>query len=401
MNEDVVSVRPSAGWRELFSAVLLGRGFEGLAEVLHRVTGRPVTIEVTGDGVLAAAGSYDELAQTEADSPLTLFDPGPEVGPSIAETGEAATLPAARRGGWWIAPIVMDGAVVATVNLCDPGATCSPADLLALEQAASTAALQLLLDRVRTEREIQVWGDFATELLEDPTADRVRRHAHRFGFDLDEPYRAVIVEPAGRPPFRFAGRCQTIISGLVSRPFLSTERDSRLLLAIGDELPWRRLAERLAETLGTSLRVGVGGREPLCNLRRSVCDADAALRMRSTTGEPTVAIFDDLGIWRILARAPDVDLDEFVTRWLGPLIRYDGTRHAELVKSLTTYFAANGDLDVAAARLFVHRNTLKYRLSRITEISGVDLHDAHQRLHLELACEAWTVRQATSRDPSG
>ncbi len=388
------------GWLELFSPVLLERGLEGLAEVLHRVTGRPVTIEATGDGILATAGYQDDLAQPGAELPLTLFDPGPELGPSLTDMAEAAALPAARRGDWWIAPIVMDGAAVATVNLCDPGATCSPADLVSLEQAASTAALQLLLDRLRTEREIQVWGDFATELLEDPTAERVRRHARRFGFDLDEPYRAVVVEPAGRPPFRFAGRCQTIISGLVSRPFLSTERGSRLVLAIGDELPWQRLAERLAENLGTPLRVGVGGREPLCNLRRSVCDADAALRMRSTAGEPTVAIFDDLGIWRILARTPDVDLDEFVNRWLGPLIRYDSTRHAELVKSLTTYFAANGDLDAAAARLFVHRNTLKYRLSRITAIGGVNLNDAPQRLHLELACEAWAVRQATALDPS-
>src|ERR1019366_1611047 len=53
-----------------------------------------------------------------------------------------------------------------------------------------------------------------------------------------------------------------------------------------------------------------------------------------------------------------------------------------------------GALVATAAKLFVHRNSLRYRLLRINELTGWNLNDPEQRFHLDLACRAWLVRQA-------
>ena len=47
----------------------------------------------------------------------------------------------------------------------------------------------------------------------------------------------------------------------------------------------------------------------------------------------------------------------------------------------------------------MHRNSLRYRLVRIAELTGWDLNDPEQRFHLDLACRAWLVQQALEGPP--
>ena len=59
--------------------------------------------------------------------------------------------------------------------------------------------------------------------------------------------------------------------------------------------------------------------------------------------------------------------------WLGALIDYDASHGAQLVMTLSEYLDCGGNYDATARALSVHRNTLKYRLRRIREVSGHDL----------------------------
>src|SRR5215211_6400640 len=58
-----------------------------------------------------------------------------------------------------------------------------------------------------------------------------------------------------------------------------------------------------------------------------------------------------------------------------PLREYDRTRRSDLVLTLKTYFAAGGNASEAADRLFLHRNSMLYRLERIQKLIGLDLKD--------------------------
>jgi purine catabolism regulator len=65
-------------------------------------------------------------------------------------------------------------------------------------------------------------------------------------------------------------------------------------------------------------------------------------------------------------------------------VEHDRARNGSLVATLRAYLET-GEQQQAAQRLRVHPNTLRYRLDRIREISGVDLEDSETRLNLAVA----------------
>jgi purine catabolism regulator len=91
----------------------------------------------------------------------------------------------------------------------------------------------------------------------------------------------------------------------------------------------------------------------------------------------------------------DVDaLGLMVRTTLGPILEYDAANNTELLSSLTAYFHNQRRLGVAAAELFVHPHTLKYRLRRIETLTNRDLNDLQDASELWLALKALPVVEA-------
>ena len=66
----------------------------------------------------------------------------------------------------------------------------------------------------------------------------------------------------------------------------------------------------------------------------------------------------------------------------GPVARlaaYDAEHDANLVATLRAWLDAFGDVAAASAAMYVHPNTFRYRLRRVTEVGGIDLADPEQR----------------------
>lgn len=140
--------------------------------------------------------------------------------------------------------------------------------------------------------------------------------------------------------------------------------------------------------------VGVGGR---CgspgDFPRSVREAFVALGVRQASRQPAgVTTYEGLGIYRILAGGEhNAEVEGFVREWLGALLDYDAAHGAELVKTLSTYLECGGNYDETADGLAIHRSTLRYRLQRIREVSGLDLGDVDSRFNLHAATRARRV----------
>jgi DNA-binding PucR family transcriptional regulator len=153
-------------------------------------------------------------------------------------------------------------------------------------------------------------------------------------------------------------------------------------------------ADVIHELGGQGCRVGVGGTCALASdYPRSYREAMLALRIqRLSQGAEQVTFFEGLGVYRLLADLNDLSLVEsFVRLWLGPLIDYDEQKGADLVMTLTSYLERGGNYEATAQALAVHRNTLKYRLQRIREISGRDLGDPDTNFNLQLATRSWRI----------
>jgi DNA-binding PucR family transcriptional regulator len=69
---------------------------------------------------------------------------------------------------------------------------------------------------------------------------------------------------------------------------------------------------------------------------------------------------------------------------ISPLTEHDRARRSDLVRTLRTYFAAGTNASEAADRLFLHRNSMLYRLERIQKLTGLDLKDHRVALALQL-----------------
>jgi DNA-binding PucR family transcriptional regulator len=90
---------------------------------------------------------------------------------------------------------------------------------------------------------------------------------------------------------------------------------------------------------------------------------------------------DAESLLRELARSPDLAPFGELVR---PLVEHDRGRRSDLVRTLRTYFAAGANASEAADRMFLHRNSMLYRLARIQRLTGLDLKDSRAALALQL-----------------
>jgi DNA-binding PucR family transcriptional regulator len=70
---------------------------------------------------------------------------------------------------------------------------------------------------------------------------------------------------------------------------------------------------------------------------------------------------------------------------LEPLRRYDAEHHGDLVSTLAAYLRHGGNATRTADALYLHRNSLRYRLARIQALTGLDPDDPDARLALQVA----------------
>jgi PucR family transcriptional regulator, purine catabolism regulatory protein len=124
----------------------------------------------------------------------------------------------------------------------------------------------------------------------------------------------------------------------------------------------------LAKGMATRPVVVAGPASDAEDLRMVLASARSRLASSST---PTRAPAYDLAA--VVAASAGRGGRNAAARFLGPLVDHDTRFASELLKTLRVYLAADGHPGDAADTLHIHRNTLRYRLGRITKLLGVDL----------------------------
>jgi DNA-binding PucR family transcriptional regulator len=174
---------------------------------------------------------------------------------------------------------------------------------------------------------------------------------------------------------------------------LLVARSGTVVLLTDGEPDWEGVhAAVMRELAGGRCRIGIGGpTNGVEDFPTSHREATLALRIQSHySSVQRVISFDNLGVYRLLAAAEDPrEVERFIHEWLGPLLAYDEHRKSELVLTLYQYLECGGRYVETADALVIHRSTLKYRLQRIREISGLALGEADVNFNLQLACRAW------------
>ncbi|MFG2467532.1 PucR family transcriptional regulator [Streptomyces canus] len=139
-------------------------------------------------------------------------------------------------------------------------------------------------------------------------------------------------------------------------------------------------ATRDAPSPGTVVAGVAGARVGLAELAPAWQEASAAARAGlAEPGFGPVAEWSRIGPYRLLtALPPETAHDPVVRPLLSPT-------HRELARTAEVYLDCAGQAGRTAAELGIHRQTLYYRLSRVEQLTGLDLDDGEDRLLLHMA----------------
>ena len=131
-------------------------------------------------------------------------------------------------------------------------------------------------------------------------------------------------------------------------------------------------------------------------LAANVAEGDAPAEGESQR----VMAFDDTGAYRLLLSAMSEDpaeLQRFYAETIEPLVAYDEQYETDLVVTVEAFLDADGNVAGTASRLFTHRHTIRYRLERVRELSGLDVGSTDGREKLSLGLKAMRVLGIAAR----
>lgn len=347
---------------------------------LETILGRRVPEEVRGE--LAAHGVFEHLARSDE----------PRFVPPSAEHGrQGRTVIAVRAGRNLLGSI--------WVETTGPP---SERDKAALADAARTAALHMLRLRASADLERQVESEGVLGLLDGQPDTLAALGRLSLPSDGAPDFRVIAVQAHA------GGSTQTAALQAFERATLGFGwarhgRSALLGNTVYTVLPHsastdvaRAWIADLAGDLPPEVvtRAGIGGPAVAAQLPASRKEADESLAVHTTlaTNAPAVA-YDEAWELVLLERLRAVAAAGR-TPERGPvveLLRHDKEQGSAFIPTLRAWLHAQGDLNAAAAELGVHRNTVRYRVRQMSELTDLGLDSPRRRLAMIIALAAITT----------
>lgn len=289
----------------------------------------------------------------------------------------------------------------------------SSLDLAAVEHAATAIALDLVHAQALMEAEQRFRGDFFEELVRGHSSDAYIRHRfEQLGLKPEATYQVLLVAVSGvqeSDPGRGGDRLRRRLLGLLqdvvsvrSRQALTVYRSGRFAVlwpagVPGEERGTAASALALAQAIHQAVQgvfpereVSVGIGRPYADLGRlkdSYEEADCTLRVLQRLGARNQTLsFTDLGLYRVLLQsASSEELLRFSADMLRPIREHDAQYSSDLELTLRTYLECHLNTLKTAEALFVHPNTVSYRLHKLDQVCGVELKNPEHLLAFQLA----------------
>ena len=150
-----------------------------------------------------------------------------------------------------------------------------------------------------------------------------------------------------------------------------------------------KLARSIADTLGTEfyakVAIGIGTAvDNIKDLARSYKEAQTAIEVgKLFDTEKTVISYENLGIGRLIYQLPTTLCEMF----LQEVFKYGSLESLdhETLMTIQCFFENNLNVSETSRKLFVHRNTLVYRLEKIRKLTGLDLREFDNAITLKVA----------------
>jgi carbohydrate diacid regulator len=351
----------------------------------HNVLITDQNARVIGSGDTSRVGSIHEASVAVVRSGLA----------ASHDTEEAAALVGVRPG--ITMPIVLDGVVVGTVGITGPPARVVRLGRL-VQRQTEILLRESLLQRTRLLREgrlTQLVRDIA--LFDPRLVDEqiIRASGVELGYDLTQARVAVVFE-VQRGPESYPSSVRAIGEVFDARTDIVAELFVGRYVVLhhpspndGDDLRERaaRTAALLRERHGVIAHVGIGEvGSDIASMADSYADATAAVRLAHDRASAKTEIREiaDLRVPQLLGSASNMARARFKQSQLARLTAEND--FPALRETLVAWSEAGFNLVTTAQRLSIHRNTVIYRLDKMSRLTTRDVREPAVAISLYLAC---------------
>ena len=316
------------------------------------------------------------------------------------------------------------------------GGNLRPEDVVLLYWARRVLEAELGKQRIRLETELGVRGDFVDDLVSGHygSVELLLQRARYLGADLAEGALVMVVdiddfarylarrrpkEPAIQELKRRLADAVRLQARQLFANFLLGPRSDNVILFLGraegeesEDLPEK--AQLLAKSVqryvkgllpDLTVSVGIGGhKKDPAQLPDAYSEATVALEIgHRIHGPSSVSTFGRTGTYKLLFRVlqenPE-ELEAFYSETLEPVVHYDSRYGTELVETLITYLGNDASTVRTAGDLYAHRHTIRYRLDRVGELTGLDVDKSEDRESLTLGIKAMQLLGRVPERPS-
>lgn len=407
-------------YRQLSEMSREGQGLDAMTEVMSKLTGNIVVVQDKRMDIQAI--SWPSNSTVDREALIHALQQREELPPVLLNRKAAARS----RQSYWqqllpiegmgrlISPIVSGDRARGYLSVVGPATDLDLLDSLTVEHGAAAAALEMAKAKAVSEAKKSLRGDFLEGLLAGTLPRKeIDRLESRLDHDTRELHAAMTIAWTA-PDAPSLRRLETSLHWVLTnhpRPALVHIFGNQHIVVFqalksaddmeSAQLLGRRLIEQIqAEFQGANILIGMSGpARSLVDWQSTYEESLQAMQLAQRLAiSNQVVEFKNLGVYKLLYELEGLAVvRRFTEEILRPLVEYDTHNRGSLVTTVDAYFNHHGNISQTAESLFVHRNTLLYRMDRIQELTNMQLEDANMRLALHLALKLWQLRPESER----
>lgn len=294
-------------------------------------------------------------------------------------------------------------------------------DCLLLDSASLSIAQELLRTRYMEERKLFSENLWVDELIGGRTQDDNRLKGlvgPDFNVVNELPYRVCLIEIENPRDvkwnssendwesitFHLSLILRSIFEKYSLRPLITLKNNRLTVIAldIQSKLPGKLRLQQALDALQhirsdeklKDLQLVIGVSKSHRGLKHAYAGYQEAVQALSLYScyQKSLLFYEELGVFQLLLSLNDgKTLENFIRSYLGPLIDHDLAKGSELLLTLRVYLDHDGSKQIAARNLFIVRQSLYYRLDKITELLGEDFMLPENRISIQVALRAYQL----------
>ena len=308
-------------------------------------------------------------------------------------------------GSWLVLPIIIKGLTISKVIIWEKNVEIDYYSLFSLK--VGIALLYELYEHIYSMNSIEgrYYDEFLISLINDDldTKQKLRTSITNFlnfSLNIDSSFICVIIRQniGNHSLYKERERLyNTVLYKLTNMECIFGISDDHTILILYDATKYKDIyielktkLENILEELeyilpNRGFKVGIGDVvETILKTKKSFMEAKKAIEIGSYLyPNKHITTFDDLGPFGVL-RIEDIERKSFGSSFnkIAPLLKEENS--VELIETLKVYLENNSNCNKAASKLFVHSNTVRYRITKIQELCSIDLENYIERLKIEI-----------------